>query len=369
MIEELLKSLPEINKFQEFCTAYKANTDTKVVICGCGIQGLLNVLALQEKGIRIWAFAENNPQRVGECVKGIKVIDYESLMREPGNFLFVNNDSYRDEKKIQLLELGAKKESIITFDIINPVSKNMDRQYIEENWDMFDKVYGMLSDDASRKIYINYLSGAVTGNMKYYQGVETGNDYFVPGITPKRDDHVYLDVGAYDGNTIESFMEYVAGKYDKIYAFEPFASSAKLIEQKQFPRTDIHVAAAFDKTGERSFYNNDDSGAIAMITTIDEAGANRKAMRLRTESIDDVIKGGKATMIKMDIEGSELAALHGAEKTIIGNEPFMAICVYHKREDLITIIPYIKEMVPKYKVYLRHHSNTAHDLVAYFTVD
>ena len=67
----------------------------------------------------------------------------------------------------------------------------------------------------------------------------------------------------------------------------------------------------------------------------------------------------------MDIEGAELSALHGAEKTIKRDKPVLAICVYHKREDLIAIPQYIKELVPEYKLYLRAHFPYASELVLY----
>lgn len=365
MIDELLTELPETNEFQKFLMAYKADGHKKVVVCGCGNQGLPNALLLQEMGARVWAFADNDDEKIGTCVKGIRVMSYDDLVLEKEHCLFVNNDSYRDAKKDQLVSLGVPLENIFTFDVFNPLIKVLDREYIMQHKGEFDRVYAMLSDQASRNTYIKYLSAAITGDMDYYKQIEVGSDYFIPGLTPERDDHVYLDIGAYTGDTIESFMEFAKGRYEKIYAFEPFESSARLIEKKNFPKIDIHIASASDSTGQKSFYL-DNYGLVAMASTIKKDG---EEICLATETIDDAIKDGKATLIKMDIEGSELAALHGAERTIIRNKPFLAICVYHKKEDLISIIPYIKQIVPEYKVYLRHHSNTGCDLVAYFVVD
>lgn len=67
----------------------------------------------------------------------------------------------------------------------------------------------------------------------------------------------------------------------------------------------------------------------------------------------------------MDIEGSELAALRGAEKTIKKSKPKLAICVYHKPEDLITIPQFISSLVPEYKFFLRHHQYISWDTVLY----
>jgi hypothetical protein len=57
----------------------------------------------------------------------------------------------------------------------------------------------------------------------------------------------------------------------------------------------------------------------------------------------------------MDVEGAELAAIDGAGYTIRTYKPKLAISVYHKKEDLITIPQKILSLVPDYKLYLRIH--------------
>ncbi len=62
--------------------------------------------------------------------------------------------------------------------------------------------------------------------------------------------------------------------------------------------------------------------------------------------------------IKMDIEGSEMEALRGAEKLIRSRKPSLAVCVYHKENDIVDIPLYLKSLVPEYKLYLCGGSHT-----------
>jgi hypothetical protein len=70
----------------------------------------------------------------------------------------------------------------------------------------------------------------------------------------------------------------------------------------------------------------------------------------------------------MDVQGVELKALNGAVKTIMRDRPKLAICVYHKPEDLFKIPKYIKNLVPEYKLYMRHHAWSLIETVLYAVV-
>jgi hypothetical protein len=61
--------------------------------------------------------------------------------------------------------------------------------------------------------------------------------------------------------------------------------------------------------------------------------------------------------IKMDIEGSEPEALKGSANTITARKPKLAICLYHRIEDFWEIPLYLHDLVPWYKLFVRHHTS------------
>ena len=84
-------------------------------------------------------------------------------------------------------------------------------------------------------------------------------------------------------------------------------------------------------------------------------------------ALDEVIRES-VSLIKMDIEGREMKALAGAKTLITTYKPKLAICIYHKYEDLWEIPEYIHSLVPEYKFYIRHHGPFYTDTVLYATV-
>ena len=71
----------------------------------------------------------------------------------------------------------------------------------------------------------------------------------------------------------------------------------------------------------------------------------------------------------MDVEGAEINALKGAEKLIKKYKPKLAICIYHKMEDMWEIPGLILSYVPEYKLYLRHYSPSKDETVLYCLAD
>ncbi len=55
----------------------------------------------------------------------------------------------------------------------------------------------------------------------------------------------------------------------------------------------------------------------------------------------------------MDIEGAEIAALEGAINTIKYFKPRLALCLYHKWDDVITIPKFLATLNIEYKYYFK----------------
>ncbi|ANV98395.1 hypothetical protein BBW65_06115 [Helicobacter enhydrae] len=167
-----------------------------------------------------------------------------------------------------------------------------------------------------------------------------------------------IDCGAFDGDTALKFVE-VCPNYSKIYALEPNSEFVPRLKQatKQL-NIEIFEVGAYSSKGVLRFESHD-SGCSKVV----EDGS----FSIQTDRIDSLVKDTEKpiTFIKMDIEGSELEALRGAESTIKKYKPKLAICVYHRRNDLIEIPKLLQTFNPNYRFYLRNHQCVPEDTVLY----
>lgn len=193
-----------------------------------------------------------------------------------------------------------------------------------------------------------------------YLRYEDPGQYFAPEFITYGDDEIFIDVGCCDLNSSLE-MRRRCGCLKKVYAFEPDPDNyAVCLEKKQrhsFEEVQLLPVGAWSKQAELQFNARNDGGSCV---------CGEGNMSVSVVSIDDVVDpADKITMIKMDIEGSELEALKGARKTIQRDKPKLAICIYHKPADMVEIPLYIKELVSDYKLYIRHHSNIDRETVLY----
>ena len=70
----------------------------------------------------------------------------------------------------------------------------------------------------------------------------------------------------------------------------------------------------------------------------------------------------------MDVEGAEMGVLQGMRRTILRYKPKLAVCIYHKHEDIFEISSFLLDLVPEYKFYLRHYNSNEPETVLFCTV-
>lgn len=177
--------------------------------------------------------------------------------------------------------------------------------------------------------------------------------YFEKIFKPSTDG-IFIDGGCFTGSTIDDFIKW-NGNYKKVYSFEPEFAQYERCKEKfaHDEKVEILNNAVWNKRESLHFVNNGAGSHVSDDSLICVEGI----------SVDEVVGDEEVTFLKYDIEGSELKGLEGAKETIIRNKPDLAICVYHKADDLYTIPNYILSLCPEYKIYLRHYQLSRYETV------
>lgn len=236
----------------------------------------------------------------------------------------------------------------------------MSEQWLSENKSILEKLRNDFYDEESKMSLDRFIHQKSTGI--YRKEYSKKPQYFDDDIIHFGENETFVDCGAFDGDTVMQFIDTLknAGisNYKKIFAFEADQKNVLKIEKNLAGKQNIQLIAkgVSDKT-ETLRFSSDGTMSSAI-----RSGGDAE---IDVVPIDEALNGEEATFIKMDIEGSELKALMGAKGTIKRCKPKLAICVYHRLEDLITIPQYIQSLVPDYKLYFRNYCEEAQDAVIY----
>lgn len=198
-------------------------------------------------------------------------------------------------------------------------------------------------------------------SMSPYMFATQSEQYFNPDFMKFDDEEVFVDAGSCDMSTSLKLKGH-CNNLKRVYAFEPDPSNYKVCMRIAAEKIGIDVAKIYCKgtwsENTTLYFDSSCDGASHI--------SERGACSIEVTAIDDVIDPkDKVSFIKMDVEGAELESLRGAKETILKDKPKLAVCIYHKPEDMYEIPYYIKKLVPQYKLYLRHHSNGDGETVLY----
>lgn len=170
---------------------------------------------------------------------------------------------------------------------------------------------------------------------------------------------VFIDGGRFDGVNSLQFVKWCEGNFQKVYAFEPDEDNYLECVQK------LKDFLA-DKKIELI---NKGLGKDNKIQSFSRGGSGSRFMAggkdfVEVVALDEIVEE-KISFLKLDIEGAERMAIHGAKNHIQKDKPKCAICVYHKPEDIWEIPMLLLEYNPDYRLFLRHYSFNENETVLY----
>lgn len=355
-------------------TGYLASVKEKLrrTICvfPMGIAGKAMKDKLHELGIEIDCFSDNNEKLWGTEYKGKKCISVPELCEMEQDSLTVIVESlYYKEIKEQLKSKGIKNICRIYYEKIAAEEYTASHDIKED----VEAVLALCADQKSKDVYQHLIASWTMKELtdSYFETVYSKTQYFDKSVLALNDDEVYVDCGAYIGDSAEAFLSACGGQYEKMHLFEldpeiykRLCKEVPKLHEKGNGLIQCYPYGVSSENAEIHFVSGDSSSAISSQTK-----GQTELVTGKVKKLDEILAGEKVTFIKMDIEGAEMGALKGAEHIIKSQKPALAVCIYHSPYDMLKIPQYIKKLVPEYRIFIRHYTDEMLETVCYAVLD
>lgn len=355
----------------------------RVVLLGSGGLGRRFQRGLRAAGIEPLAFADNDQGRWGSAIYGTVVMSPDEAVTRFADAAFVvtiwgAGSTHRFEhSQAQLHRLGAR--------VVRPAAElawahaeqvlphyamDLPSRLLRQAEDV-RQAFDLLGDDRSRREYLEQVRFRLTGDPSTLPPKDRGLHYLQPDLVRPVAGEVMLDCGAYDGDTLVSWLAERGADFSTWVALEPDrasrgrllalldrlpAETARRVRVRPYAVGAEHATLRFASTGEASS------------TGVAAAGSDAELTDVRSLPIDDLVAElavASPTMLKMDIEGAELDALAGAHRTIAAGRTVVAASVYHRQDHLWRIPLAVHETRDDLTMALRPHNEQGWDLVLY----
>jgi FkbM family methyltransferase len=332
-----------------------------VVVYGCGI--ILNSIVdvwNEYIGRRIDYSCDSSSAKWGKVFCGATCLSPDELTAIKDECaVFVTMGDFKPVYDL-LIERGFPSVNLIyKYDLIS--SAFLANHLHDEIASNLCAAYELLSDAKSREVFAAIVNRILGGSRDpcIMANVCEAHQYFPPDIIKLSCHESFVDIGAFNGDTVLDFAERTQRKFDAVHSFEVDAFNFELLKEN------IRKMPEHDRIKIINLGIWDSEGTISYSIGNSNSTVGKGTGKGRVVPLDDVLGNEKVTFIKMDIEGAELHALRGSRIIIKTQKPKMAVCTYHDFTHLWMIPQYLKGLVPEYKIYLRHHNPYEYETVCY----
>ncbi len=326
----------------------KLKSETRpIFIYGMGDGALKIMSVFRNNGISLSGIFASDDFVRGHSFEGFRVHKLSEVEEMVDDFVIVLAFAAGYQELVDKIIGISKKHTLYVPDVPVTGTGLFTYEYCLQNAEKIRKVYDSLEDDLSRRVYANIINFKISGNIEYLAPVTTPKAEIYKNIIKPTFSETYVDLGAYNGDTIRELLEFTKGNYSSIYAVEPDRKNYKKLSKFVDGMNRVHPvnAAAWCLETQLPFASK--AGRQSSITASSD-------ILIDTCSVDTLLNKKAATIIKMDVEGFEREAIWGASYTISHFSPKMMVSLYHRNEDLFELPLLIKKLNPKYKLYIRH---------------
>lgn len=278
---------------------------------------------------------------------GFTVLKYEDIRAKYPDCIIVLAFAIFRPDMLQFVEKISQDYEVLAPEM--PVFGNnwFTGEYYEQNESQIARVRTLLADAKSQEVYDNLLRYRLTGQLDYLKKATTSREEVFQDVLHLGEEEIYVDLGAYRGDTIEEFLALTGGKYRKIIALEPDEKNFQKLQESTQNLPDIELYPLASWSSQKVLHFDGGGGRNSSL--------NKGKRIAHTIDLDTLLKGEPVTYVKMDVEGADKETLTGMKETMRRYKPKLAVSAYHRTEDLFLIPDLILDANPDYQIFLRHH--------------
>ena len=324
---------------------YLAQTEKNIVLYGRGNAAERIMEELAKRGKRPAGFFASQGFVRPKEFRGYPVVSYEEAKARFGKDMIV------------LLCFGSHRKDVVDY-IKNVASETefyapdlpvvgpglFTGEYARACEDKLRQVWEVLADRQSRLVFSKVIEYKLSGKIDCLFECETESEENWALLEPSKED-VFLDLGAYTGDTALEFVRAAGAEPRAMYCVEPEERNFRKLQEtaKLFDNCLCINKAVSDSQEFMEFSAGGGRGSLQKKTRVVEA-----------DTVDHMFPKEEINVIKMDLEGTEAKAIAGARNVITRCRPRMLVSAYHRLEDLWALPLQVLEIRPDYRVYLRH---------------
>ncbi len=366
--------LPFINE-ENTLWEYLKTAGKPVVLYGTG-DGADKVLArLAETGVPVSGIFASDGFVRGQQFHGFTVRTYSELLalREKVIVLIAFASELPDVLE-RFYKLASVHETYAPHVPVFSGEETVTAAWIKKYERELQTVYERLADAVSRETFASVLNYKLSGKLSYLQACTTNRADDMRTIFSFGGEETYLDLGAYNGDTVQEFLQLTRGRYKKIVALEPdpknFKKLTDFVRQNELKHITCLQAGVWNDCGsleltgnggrQSTFWEADRSGfATQPLSQTCSMKKKIKKQQVTVVSVDAVLGNEHADYMKFDVEGVEKEALEGAAGHLVpdgnGALPKLLVAAYHHDEDIFALPLLLWKLQPEYQIYLRKH--------------
>lgn len=349
------------NELTNFLSTLPDIRGKRIYVWGTG-----NTTELYQEGFaripdfRIEAYIDNNPARQGKIMFGAPVLAPADVPRTDDMMILVCTGQPAAWAGIskQISGMG------LPFCFIDAGIFGL---YKDEILTVFDA----LDDDRSRAVYLNVLMTRADCRLPD-EDIVCGDQYFaVPAFAGRNPSEVFLDCGAFVGDSVEQYLWKHEGVFGKIICFEPdtanFAAMQYRMERLKrewnIPDSKLEMYPYAVGAEEETSVLSQNTANNGLGSKLVKADGQTDGIICRTVPLTPYIS--EHSIIKADIESYEYQMLAGAADAIRQYRPKISVCIYHNAVDLVSIPMLLYRLNPQYRLRVRQHAHQIAETVLY----